>query len=60
MRGILRTGKYFERMNERASSQESYDQHKAAELWESSAELVQLQPGETILRAGSVQDAANP
>jgi NAD(P)-dependent dehydrogenase (short-subunit alcohol dehydrogenase family) len=44
------TGKYFERMNERASSQESYDQHKAAELWETSAESVHLQPSETILR----------
>jgi NAD(P)-dependent dehydrogenase (short-subunit alcohol dehydrogenase family) len=44
------TGKYFERMNERASSQESYDQHKAADLWETSAELVHLQPSETILR----------
>ncbi len=47
------TGKYFERMNERASSQESYDQHKAAELWEASVELVQLQPSETILRVNS-------
>jgi hypothetical protein len=37
-------------MNERASSQESYDQHKAAELWEASAELVHLQPGESLLR----------
>jgi NAD(P)-dependent dehydrogenase (short-subunit alcohol dehydrogenase family) len=47
------TGKYFERMNERASSQESYDQHKAAELWETSAELVRLRPGESILRVSS-------
>ena len=44
------TGKYFERMKERASSQESYDQRKAAELWETSAELVRLQPGESLLR----------
>ena len=43
------TGKYFEKMNERASSQESYDQHKAAELWEITAELVRLEPGESIL-----------
>ncbi|MBE3561826.1 MAG: SDR family NAD(P)-dependent oxidoreductase [Ktedonobacteraceae bacterium] len=43
------TGKYIERMHERASSQESYDEHKAAELWESSAELVKLRPDETIL-----------
>ncbi len=47
------TGKYFERMNERASSQESYDQRKAAELWETSAELVRLQPGESLLRMQS-------
>ncbi len=53
------TGKYFEGMNERASSQESYDQHKAAELWETSAALVKLQPSETILRMGNNLDAAN-
>lgn len=47
------TGKYFERMNERASSQESYDQHKAAELLEASAELLQLQPSKTILQVHS-------
>ena len=47
------TGKYFEGMNERASSQESYDHYKAAELWKASAELVQLQPGETILQVNS-------
>jgi hypothetical protein len=47
---MKRTGKYFERMNERASSQESYDQHKAAELWETNAELVHLPPGESPLR----------
>ena len=52
-------GKYFERMNERASSQESYDQHKAAELWNASTELVQLQPSETILRVGRILDEAN-
>ena len=37
-------------MEERASSQESYDQQKARELWETSAEVVKLQPTETILR----------
>src|SRR6266568_1429729 len=47
------TGKYFEGMNERASSQESYDHYKAAELWEASTELVQLQPSETILQVNS-------
>jgi len=51
--------KYFAGMNERASSQESYDQHKAAELWETSAELVKLQVGETILRARNSLKGAN-
>lgn len=41
-------GKYFDRMEEKASSQESYDLQKAAELWEVSCKLVQLQPDETI------------
>jgi NAD(P)-dependent dehydrogenase (short-subunit alcohol dehydrogenase family) len=53
------TGKYFERMHERASSQESYDQHKAADFWEASANLVKLQPSETILHMGHNLDAAN-
>ncbi len=43
------SGKYFAGMEERPSSQESYDQQKAALLWEGSAELVKLQPTETIL-----------
>ncbi len=47
------SGKYFDGMEERASSQESYDQQKAQELWETSAELVKLQPTETILRVGA-------
>ncbi|HET8853020.1 MAG TPA: SDR family NAD(P)-dependent oxidoreductase [Ktedonobacteraceae bacterium] len=47
------SGKYFDGMEERASSQESYDQQKARELWEASAELVKLQPTETILRVGA-------
>ena len=47
------TGKYFEGMNERASSQESYDQHKTEEFWEASAALVQLQQAETILQVNS-------
>jgi NAD(P)-dependent dehydrogenase (short-subunit alcohol dehydrogenase family) len=59
------TGKYFERVNERASSKESYDQRKAAELWETSAELVRLQPGESLLQVrNSLEDvqshAINP
>lgn len=53
------SGKYFAGMQERASSQESYDQHKAAELWETCVAVVKLQPSETILRVGSSQDAAN-
>jgi hypothetical protein len=53
------TGKYFESMHERASSQESYDQHKAAELLETSAALAKLQPSEAILQVGSNLDAAN-
>jgi NAD(P)-dependent dehydrogenase (short-subunit alcohol dehydrogenase family) len=47
------TGKYFVGLKEMSSSQESYDQAKAAELWKTSAELVQLQPHETILRLRS-------
>ncbi len=47
------SGKYFDGMEDRASSQESYDQQKAQELWETSAELVKLQPTETILRVGA-------
>jgi NAD(P)-dependent dehydrogenase (short-subunit alcohol dehydrogenase family) len=43
------SGKYFAGMEEKASSEESYDQQKAAQLWEGSAELVKLQPDETIL-----------
>jgi len=50
------TGKYFAGMEERASSEESYDQKKAAQLWEGSAQLVKLQVDESILVAnrGSV------
>jgi len=53
------SGKYFDGMGERASSQESYDQQKAAELWETSAELVKLQPTETILGVGSTLGEAS-
>jgi NAD(P)-dependent dehydrogenase (short-subunit alcohol dehydrogenase family) len=44
------SGKYFDGMEERASSEESYDQQKARELCDTSAEVVKLQPTETILR----------
>jgi len=57
LKGI--SGKYFAGMEERASSEESYDRQKAAELWETSAEVVKLQPSETILHVGSSLDAAN-
>jgi light-dependent protochlorophyllide reductase len=36
------TGKYFDGLEEIQSSAESYDEQKATELWESSAELVKL------------------
>ncbi len=44
------TGKYFHILKETYSSKESYDQEKAAELWEASAEFVKLMPDETLLR----------
>jgi light-dependent protochlorophyllide reductase len=37
------TGKYFDGLEEVQSSDESYDEKKAAELWESSAKLVKLE-----------------
>ena len=40
------TGKYFDGLTETPSSNESYDQQKATELWESSAALVKLSPEE--------------
>jgi light-dependent protochlorophyllide reductase len=43
------TGKYFDGLEETQSSDESYDEKKAAELWESSAELVKLSPREETL-----------
>ncbi|MBC8120414.1 MAG: SDR family NAD(P)-dependent oxidoreductase [Gemmatimonadaceae bacterium] len=45
------TGKYFDGLEEIQSSDESYDEKKATELWESSVRLVKLSPGEaTLLR----------
>jgi hypothetical protein len=52
------SGKYFEGTRERASSEESYNRQEAAELWETSAKLVKLQPTETILRVESSVDEA--
>jgi len=42
------TGKYFSLGKEIASSEESYDQQKADDLWEKSVELVKLTSEETI------------
>src|SRR5260370_18758570 len=53
------SGKHFAGMEERASSEESYDRQQAAALWDTSAEVVKLQPSETILHVGSSLDAAN-
>jgi hypothetical protein len=41
-------GKYFREFDEIPSSLESYDREKAAELWNSSVEMVKLQPSETL------------
>ncbi len=43
------TGKYFDGLEEVQSSDESYDERKATELWESSAALVELSPRELTL-----------
>lgn len=43
------TGKYFDGLEEGQSSDESYDEKKATELWDSSAELVKLSPREATL-----------
>jgi len=41
--------KYFVGRKAVPSSKESYDERKAAELWESSVSMVHLKPDETIL-----------
>jgi light-dependent protochlorophyllide reductase len=46
------SGKYFVGQRSVQSSKESYDECKAAELWESSVAMVRLKPEETILRVG--------
>jgi len=43
------SGKYFVGRKSVQSSKESYDERKAAELWESSVSMVHLTPEETIL-----------
>lgn len=43
------TGKYFDGMEESQSSEESYDEKKAIELWEASVELVKLSLREATL-----------
>lgn len=52
------TGKYFVGLRQVPSSEESYDQNKAVELWETSAELLKLTPNETILRRCSPPQAS--
>jgi NAD(P)-dependent dehydrogenase (short-subunit alcohol dehydrogenase family) len=47
------TGKFFIRREMSASSEESYDLHKAADLWETSVQLTRLLPHESPLLAGS-------
>lgn len=47
------SGRYFEIGEEARSSEESYDREKAQELWETSAALVGLAPGETPLRVAA-------
>ena len=46
------SGKYFVGRKSVPSSKDSYDERKAAELWESSVSMVHLKPDETILRQG--------
>jgi hypothetical protein len=43
------SGKYFVGRKSVPSSKDSYDERKAAELWESSVSMVHLKPQETIL-----------
>ncbi|MDJ0753600.1 MAG: SDR family NAD(P)-dependent oxidoreductase [Ardenticatenaceae bacterium] len=45
-----RSGRYFQGRKEVKSSRLSYDQRKAIELWQASAEFVNLQMNETILK----------
>ena len=47
------SGRYFEGEKEIRSSELSYDRANAAELWETSSELVSLRPEETPLRPTS-------
>ena len=44
------TGQYFVGRRSVPSSRDSYDERKAAELWESSASMVHLKPEETIFQ----------
>ena len=44
------SGRYFIRRTAVASSKESYDERKAAKLWEASVAMVSLRADETILR----------
>jgi NAD(P)-dependent dehydrogenase (short-subunit alcohol dehydrogenase family) len=52
------SGKYFQGSRDVPSSKDSYDPVIATELWESSASMVKVAPGETILRLRSTPSAA--
>lgn len=47
------SNQYFVGRKSVPSSKESYDERKAAELWESSVTMVHLKPEETVLRAAT-------
>jgi NAD(P)-dependent dehydrogenase (short-subunit alcohol dehydrogenase family) len=51
------SGQYFIGRRSVPSSKDSYDQRKAAELWESSVTMVRLKPEETILRLTAPADS---
>jgi hypothetical protein len=51
------SGRYFIGRRSVPSSKDSYDQRKAAELWESSVTMVRLKPEETILRLTTPADS---
>ncbi len=53
------SGRYFEINEEARSSEESYDERKAAELWETSVRLVGLRPEETPSRAAMAKRGAS-
>jgi light-dependent protochlorophyllide reductase len=52
------SGRYFQGTREVPSSKDSYDPDMAMDLWEASAAMVKLTPGETIVRPRSAPSAA--